>query len=158
MQPDDRIRRAGGRRFLDGNRDSTPVAGSKRRPPANGGGSLAHRLRPIAVGRRVVRYECLAFAGQVTEADLDPVQPQLSSRGVHLRFVCPGDLRGAETAKSGTGGRVRRLGGGSLRTRAMMRCIWNGFWVALQTTMPSVAGAAVKPWGSMAKWVTMGNE
>ena len=56
----------------------------------------------------------------------------------------------------GSGAMIRTFDSGRRTRSAMTRWSQFGCWIALQTTIPSLLGAAMNACGSMANWVTIG--
>jgi hypothetical protein len=73
-----------------------------------------------------------------------------ASSGSNLGFCLP------PKPPPGSGANTRTLVSGSSNRSAIIRCSRYGCCTGLQKVRPSLSAAAMAPWGSIAKWVTIG--
>ena len=109
---------------------------SARGPPPRRGGTawkVSSSVRTSRTGRSAARRAMNATSGSYLACCLPPNAPP------------------------GSGAKTRTFESGRYRSPAMTRWSQFGCWIELQTAMPSPSGAAMKPCGSIANWVTIGN-
>ncbi len=75
-QPDGGVGKTGRRSWLDANGDAAAMAGWQRAAPADEVGCLPDGLLPLPVSRLVARDEVLAAAGEVTQPQLQGIDPE----------------------------------------------------------------------------------
>ena len=102
-EADRRVGQAGRRAGLEPDRDAAAASRRCRGPPADHLRRALDGLGPVAVGRRVVRDECLAGSGEVPQPQVERVDAERVRRLVHVRLDRPDLLRVAEATERGRG-------------------------------------------------------